>query len=844
MQKPTDPLSRAPKALEDYCGSYSEAVSKVMDFGRALWKLAFLKPPGGSAIQTEREQHQKEKILSAKYGWEVHHAPVHHHVVDVHQLTDKKRFFSDVFLLNLFTDHLQEKGLYVLTTANNYAWLNGAVFEPVTLVRHFLGGLKAETDLRYFVRRDIRMKYGYEMSSLTAHFFHLLADSVNKRLEAGDLLLRADGMSESGRNCSYKDGFSSVLWNALKEDGQWNGAEEKDDNDDDDTYEPGIVKMFVECCRDARYLRAADWRPGYIRIETQFFDAEYLVSRLFGLPTKISGFDDLFGGGGLILSEDSQAGAAAAAAAAADADAVVETDEADADGDASSPAPPRRGRLNGRTILIKGRFGTGKSLLSMQLAVEVARKGGLAWIMPQEQTVEECLYALESMAVLPRDGSVIVAKTASEALKVLRRRDGDRGALIILNVLSKKSYKNFLDAFADKATDTRLYPLRVVSVDPINSISRPRQEAAELRALVFEKLKEVREAGTNIILVAEEESDPKGQARSKQSAAFEQNIADTVIHLSINKQQNNNYAQRYFEVTKSRYQREQRGEHAFSIVPGRGFRIFPSTAAVRARIYTRGASPPAYNIDIEPQSLTNRLGDGSVMRGDVIVFQGPSGTFKTPLGVPFVLGSDARDAKESTPGRRPKRSLFIATRDNKPTVERLFKEFELKYLKGGPNTRMTKKSIEEVVISPMRHGYVQPGYILQSLIDEFDKAELEDYSIDRVMIDNISHWEMSCPFIRDDEAFGNTLLDFLRRRRVTSLIICGEPSRDARSVLQQSIVDNADCVLRFSRSGNRGRQRIYMRVVKTHNIEAREDYFELIRTGDEIEFEPYSQRGG
>lgn len=832
QEEPTDLPSRSPEMLVRHCRGYSKAVSQVMDFGRALWKLAFLDPPGDSDGQNEREHHRRVNDLGPKYGWDNQLAPYHHQVVVIERLR-VDRFSPDKYLLNFFLEHLREKGLCVITKDGRYAWLHSEVFEPVTLVRHFLGGLKAETDLRYFVRRDTRTKFRCEMSATTAHFFHLLADSINKSLESGNLLPRGDGSRiESNRNCSYKYGFGEILWTALREDGQLTGEKEAVE----EWYEPGIITMFVECCRDARYLRAADWKPGHIRIDTQFFDAEYLVSRLFGLPTSIDGFDDLFGGGGLIFSEDSQAGEAAAVAAAEE---MYGTGD-----DSPPPAAPRREGLNGRTILIKGRFGTGKSLLSMQLAVEVARKGGVAWIMPQEQTAEECLYTLESMAVLPRDDSVIIAKTGPEALTALRQRDSNRGALIIVNAVSKESFSAFLEAFADKARRTRLYPLRVVSVDPINSISRHDQEPAELRALVFEKLNEVREAGTNVIFVAEEESNPQGHSQSGQSTtAFEQNIADTVIHLSINKQQNNNYAQRYFEITKSRYQREQRGEHAFSIVPGKGFRIFPSTAAVRARMYTRGASQAARSIRIQPPALTNALVDGSVMSGDVIVFQGESGTFKTPLGVPFLLGFDYPPSESGHTERHKWKSLFLATRDNKPTIQRMFHEVESMYLRAEEKTFGPKKSLDDdggagVIITPVRHGYVQPGYVLQTLIDEFDKADLKGYSIDRVMIDNISHWEMSCPFIRDDEAFGNTLLDFLRRRRVTSLIICGEPSRDARSVLQQSIMDNADCVLKFSRSESDTdeRQRIFMRVVKTHNIEARRDYYELIREKGKIDF--------
>lgn len=842
-----DPPSRSPDELVRRCGGYSKAVAKVSDFGRALWELAFLEDLRDSIhLSDDKYQHSYQ-------------------IIDIDRL-QRGKYRHDRPLLNFFLDLLRIKGLSSVAKDPKYAGYMGldtAVFDPTALVRHFLGGLKEEHELQYFVRRDIKRRYRRNQSSQMAHFFHLLANAINKALDKGGFVTRIKtsakrgfvtstedrqaegevGNDTSGRgivtstedsrepslHCDYKSTFLPEMLKVLRDDQHWKSESERVWADGEASQEPEILKMFIECCRDVGYLRADQSKRGHIHIRAQVIDAEYLISRLFGMPTGISAFDGLFGGGGLILSEDLEA----------DTDTGEQAEE----------------RLNGRTILIKGRFGTGKSLLSMQLAVEVARKGGLAWIMPQEQNAEECLYTLESMAVLPRDDSVFVAKTLDDALKALYDRDDERGALIICGVVPQDSYEDFLSAFAENAKRMRRYPLRMISVDPINSVSIRDRQQTDLRAFVVEKLREIRKFGTNVLLVSEEGSSPENELH------FEQNIADTVIHLSINKQQqHNNYAQRYFEITKSRFQREQRGEHAFSIVPGTGFRIFPSTAAVGARMYTRGARIGADNIEVEPPSLTEALRLGSVIAGDVIVFQGPSGTFKTPLGVPFLLGSDKRKPEreersaetspdEAVPMPNPnvpliRKSLFVATRDNKPTIQRMLREFEGKYLKDGKSTRRAKKSLADIIIRPLRQGYVQPGYILQSLKDEFDKAKVERYFIDRVMVDNIAHWEMSCPFIRDDEAFGNTLLDFLRRHKVTSLVICDEPSRDARSVLQQSIVDNADCVLRFSRSESAGQQHIFMRVIKTHNIEAHKDYFELIRADQEIRFQHYFLKEG
>ena len=161
---------------------------------------------------------------------------------------------------------------------------------------------------------------------------------------------------------------------------------------------------------------------------------------MFGLPTAIPGLDDLFGGGGLMLME---------------------------------AAPGRAGtqRIGGRAVLTVGPFGTGKSLLSLQVAVEVARKGGVAWVMPLEQTTEECLYALQSTGGLPDGSPLRVATTVPEALHLLENPDGERGALILLRSI-KESFRDFVDAFDEHVRLMQKYPLRLIVVDPVSALSQ------------------------------------------------------------------------------------------------------------------------------------------------------------------------------------------------------------------------------------------------------------------------------------------------------------------------------------------------------------------------------------
>src|SRR5205823_14930546 len=91
-----------------------------------------------------------------------------------------------------------------------------------------------------------------------------------------------------------------------------------------------IVRMFLESCLAVRYVRVAPDTPGSVQLTTTGIDAEFLLSHLFGVPTRVPGFDNLFGGGGVLLVE-------------------------------REPTPGAE-QFPARTMVIKGRFGTGKTL--------------------------------------------------------------------------------------------------------------------------------------------------------------------------------------------------------------------------------------------------------------------------------------------------------------------------------------------------------------------------------------------------------------------------------------------------------------------------------------------------
>jgi KaiC/GvpD/RAD55 family RecA-like ATPase len=785
--------------LVNRCGGYQQAIDAVMTLARVLRGAAFLlretlAPPAPRPIFVYGDDVPNSSHERRAFYWEIKFDELERTLTNALPSHDPE-------LSKTLLEHLQYVGLVRAGDGTPTGRLKRSAVQPVTLARELLKDVRPDHELRYYVMSNIRRHWAWPHSSEAAHEIHVLTDLLNNAIK-----LRAN-YARSGYVNRWDSNGSSLnrLWAGVDGVPGMNEVEGMADRyrqkivsyhvgqsqawhysdivkilqlaqlDDRERDWNKAIEVFLECCLAVNYLQPHDRREGWVVLRTSTADSAFLLSNLYGMKTGIAGFDELFGGGGLILADD------------------ILKDQ---------PSP-----MGGRAILTVGRYGTGKSLLALQFAVEVARKGGLAYIMTVEQSPEECRYALGSVCALPPDDLVEIASTSQRIRRVLERPNPDRGALILTNPL-RASFEDFLATFKTDLRDMNKYPIRLVVVDAVSAIPRYSKMLSELRNETLVLLQEAKSLATNIWLIAEE---------GTERLAYYENISDTVIRLSC--EDVLPYSQRYFEITKSRFQREQRGRHPFSIQPGSGFSIFPSAAAVSARIQPRSVRPPDTPIVFGIPALDEILGDGALFAGDVIVLQGPTGTFKTPLGLLFLLGMDKPRggyAKERTT-----ESMLVSTAEDYRST--------LHYILPGdqPDGPKKAKRISDIRPCPISGGYVKPGFILHKIEEEFLAARLAGGAIDRVMVDNVSHWGLSCPFVQEEKTFGDTIVELVRRHLATSLFTCNDLSDPNSSALQQAIVDAADCLIQFSRIEFRGSYHVMFRVLKTRGMKHRRESFEL-----------------
>jgi circadian clock protein KaiC len=502
--------------------------------------------------------------------------------------------------------------------------------------------------------------------------------------------------------------------------------------------------------------------------------ADRLLSYLFGVPSGIGGFDVLFGGGGMIL---------------------IDTPD---EGEQAYPTFPES--VGGRTVLAVGPFGSGKSLLSLQFAVEIARKGGIAWVMAMEQPPEECLLSLEALGTSTHSPFFEVITRLTDERNVFGNRSSGRGAIVFLhpNILP---YDQFLHAVRDKLDWLDRYPLRLLIMDPVNSLTRPPEKNAELRGKVTAFLQEAKQARVNIWLNCE-------RPESGEQDSFEENISDTVLRLGV--EWHEAHQKRYLQVIKSRLQREIQGKQAFFIRSGRGLRVYPSSATITPHRSRRRTAERA-SVSTGIPGLDGILGPQAVHAGDLIVFHGPTGTSKTLAGLLFLHGPNP----QASPGPRS----MIVMDSEQEKLERL-----VNMTGYPPGMQRRGDQMELVSILP---GYIDPGHVLERIANRLLACEQEGRPVERLVLGNLSRWRMGMPLLRKDPVFGVALLNILRRHAPTTIVMLDDATQASDDTFESYMADVADIVLAFRRLQFRGEERHVVQVIKTPAMAHRKESFEI-----------------
>ena len=736
---------------------------------RLLWEQVYIKDHGALAKE-ERPRMKEERIV----------APTH--LIDAVTGTLSEQSGVHVPAILALKAWLSEPQRSWFSKESDESSFNLQLLRPSILLAAWLAGdapsigqLRADTE--YMMWRNVRVRHRCRYSADTVRVFQTLADELSR--------------IPRGKPFAFTSELQAPLESALQ--GEQAFADSAAES----------VSLFLECCRLVSYIEPR-YTLGKVVVQADSVDPDFLLTKLFGFPTNIQGFDGLFGGGGMIFAER------------------VANDYT----------------TRGRLILIRGQFGAGKSSLALALASEIARKpGGLSWVVPLEQTADECRQCLQATSAPGPAGAQVIFDNVDAVLKDVKpdltattnpdelavTPETDERALVILSS-PKNDIGRMLERVASHARETRRYPLRLWVVDPINSIVGLDTGGAELRDQLVRTVAEIKDLGANLILVAE--SDNTEQRGIDMLA----NVADVVIDLTT--ESRHGYSQRFLEVKKSRLQREQRGQHPFSIKQGTGIAVLLSSAAVKAKIRSRRVKQRPHEPRFGWSDLDEQLGPGGLWTDDIVVVRGDEGTPRAQIGHLFLLGSNhvTKNANQCV-------SLLVSIESDERALKRQFDPGS-RHPQRGMRQAEQLKGDKQIKYLALPAGFIQPGTVFQRLEQRIERLQREGKLVDRLVFDRVQQLEFGCPFIRDDETFGKTLVDFLRHRHISALFVCGPQDSYQEGYLQKTLENEAGVLISLGRAEYRNIQRETLQIVKTRSMKHSREKFDVEFSDEALTLKP------
>jgi KaiC/GvpD/RAD55 family RecA-like ATPase/transcriptional regulator with XRE-family HTH domain len=490
------------------------------------------------------------------------------------------------------------------------------------------------------------------------------------------------------------------------------------------------VLLFLRICRlvRPRYrwgINLGEEAPGAVKELDQCvslmypFDATFLLARMFGAVSDIPGLDFVFRGGIL----------------------------------------PNHDR--GLSMTVFGNPGSGKTILALELAADIAARGGLAVYLTMEESPNSIAERLDTFNLATRLSFDLLVNSIHphHQLRLLAQEGRRSGVLVICQVAGFKEVplKSLLDEI-DEAADGR-WRRKALVVDNVSSLlfggeQRDHSYTGVPREQLDRLVKYVEDRRYMGILLAE----------GDQSDCALAGVSAMVIEMGMQSDRRT----RTFEVRKCRHQNFHQGVHTFKIRDGHGVRIYPAASAIRStlRMRNRGLPSQVRSIDLASQSGTEEL---EVREKSTALVIGPAMSGKTCLVSQWLyaptvpVGSISPAAFQEL----PRGTLAVSFRTNE-ALYRAHLAHHLKYSCPALNDNARK-------IANRNLRWFVPGddftseQLLDSIWSFIRQGRRDGAPIDRIAFDEIEAVGRLFPRIHQDDLFWATLVELVTTEPVSTL---------------------------------------------------------------------------
>ena len=402
------------------------------------------------------------------------------------------------------------------------------------------------------------------------------------------------------------------------------------------------------------------------------------------------------------------------------------------------------GLPEGRTTLLAGGTGSGKTVFGLQFLARGAREFGEPGVLvtfaerPDDLIANSESFGWDVRGLVDDGRLVIVDATPDPEAVVSGRFDFGGLSSRIAHALSQVQGKRLV-------------------LDPIDALLAGFSAAAEVRRAFAAMVRELRPLGVTTLLVAERSGERGYVARY----GAEEFVVDNVVILRNDLDAE--YRRRTVEVLKLRGAEHGKGEFPFVINPTVGIELVPFSIIEAPR------DAASERISLGVPELDEMCG-GGIYRDSLVMVTGATGTGKTLMSVQFIAAGLAAG----------ERGLLVSFEENPSQLIRNARSWGVDL-----ETARSEGRLRIVSRYPERVG-------LEDLLVEI-KHNIDEFAPARFSIDSMTALEHNTP-PRAFREFGVGLTGFLKARGVGSLMTTTLPSllggEHATAVYLSTITDS------------------------------------------------------
>jgi circadian clock protein KaiC len=411
----------------------------------------------------------------------------------------------------------------------------------------------------------------------------------------------------------------------------------------------------------------------------------------------------------------------------------------------------------GRTTLICGRSGTAKSILSLQLAANLARSGTRTLLVAVEESPEDLTTSANALGF---------GLSELQEKRLIRIADMTRPMEGPTFVSGKYDASGFVDRVSGMVREMNA---EAVVLDSATALFSPRPSENELRSLFFQVVHSFRRLQLTSVITAEAQSDYGPLT----TLGVEDFVCDAVIVLR--NRVDGERRRRSVEVHKYRRSSHYKGEYPCTIT-SKGMTVFPLDAQDRTELESTTRFPSGL-------AGLDEMNSGGWLRDSIVLLRGPSGSGKTTLAGMYARAGAARG----------ERVVYYGFEEPKPILMRNFASIGLPMdeLERGGKLRIACRYPEAT----------SPEDLLVDL-----RIGLDEFKPSLVVLDSISSMEHSTSrqgFRQFMVGVASQLREHGRSALLTQTIGMKQEDRDAPFL---STIPDAICVLDHE-TGRGGLQR-------------------------------------